>query len=224
MATQPDELTPEVRTPLSRERVLRAAMELADEAGLESLSMRRLAQPLGVEAMSLYHHVRNKHDLLSGMLDMVYAEIELPANDEDWRSDMRRTAISFHDVLLSHEWACSLFMAPLSVGPARFRYMDAVLGRLRSAGFSAEMTHHAYHALDSHIVGFVLWLLPYLAFARQGPDAADDVLRSVPVDGLPHLAEHIGVHQAPERAGDVNEFEFGLGLILDGLERMRDTP
>lgn len=136
---------------------------------------------------------------------------------------MRRTAISFHDVLLRHEWACGLFMAPLSVGPARFRYMDTMLGRLRSAGFSAEMTHHAYHALDSHIVGFVLWLLPYRAFTRQSPEDAGDLLQSVPILGLPHLAEHIEVHQAPAQPGDVSEFEFGLDLILDGLARLRNA-
>jgi AcrR family transcriptional regulator len=184
--------------------------------------MRRLAQGLGVEAMSLYHHVRNKDDLLAGMLDMAYSEIELPAGDADWRSEVRRTAISFHDVLLRHEWACGLFMAPLSVGPARFRYMDTLLGRLRSAGFSADMTHHAYHVLDSHIVGFVLWLLPYLAFTRQSPQGAGDLLQNVPISELPHLAEHIGVHQAPARPGDMSAFEFGLDLILEGLERSRD--
>jgi AcrR family transcriptional regulator len=222
MAALTDQPAPEPRAPLSRERVLRAAMELADEAGLDALSMRRLAQRLGVEAMSLYHHVRNKDDLLAGMLDAVYAEIELPAGTGEWQEEMRRTAISFHDALLRHEWACGLFMAPLSVGPARFRYMDGVLGRLRGAGFSAVMTHHAYHVLDSHIVGFVLWLLPYLGFLRQSPEAANDVLRSVPLEGLPHLAEHVVVHQAPERADDVSEFEFGLNLLLDGFDKLRD--
>ncbi|MEO6059109.1 MAG: TetR/AcrR family transcriptional regulator [Candidatus Limnocylindria bacterium] len=224
MATQTDPDTAEARAPLSRERVLRAGVQLADEGGLESLSMRRLAMALGVEAMSLYHHVRNKRDLLSWMLDAVYAEIELPPPAGDWRSAIRSTAISFHQVLLRHRWACSLLMSPLEVSPSQLRYMDGILGRLRGAGFSAEMTHHAYHAVDSHIVGFTLWLLPYLALAEQQPDLAERFLRELPLGELPHLIEHIGVHLEPERAGDVSEFEFGLGLILDGLERMRSAP
>lgn len=213
---------PEAKAPLSRDRVLRAAMTLADEGGIESLSMRGLAQQLGVEAMSLYHHVRNKEDLLAGMLDAVYAEIELPSSEGDWLADMRRTATSFHRVLLQHRWACGLLMLPLA-GPTteRLRYMDAVLGRLRGAGFSAWMTHHAYHALDSHIVGFTLWLLPYLALAQQEPDLADRFLRELPGDKLPHLVEHIHVHMEPERPGEVSEFEFGLDLVLNALERLR---
>jgi len=223
MAIQADDSVLEARIPLSRDRVLRAAVQLADEGGLGSLSMRRLAQQLRVEAMSLYHHVRNKADLLGGMLDFVYSEIEPPASDGDWRSALRRTAISFHDVLLRHQWACSLFMAPLDAGPARLRYMDSVLGRLRSAGFSADLTHHAYHALDSHIVGFTLWLLPFLAVAKDQPDYAERFLEELPLDDLPHLVEHIHVHMDPDRPGDIGEFEFGLNLILEGLERKRDA-
>lgn len=223
MPTQIDHVAP-ARVPLSRDRVLRAAVELADEGGLEGLSMRRLAQQVGVEAMSLYYHVRNKDDLLGGMLDVVYSEIETPASDGDWRSAMRRSAISFHQVLLRHPWACSLFMSSVGPGPLRLRYMDTVLGRLRGAGFSAEMTHHAYHALDSHIVGFTLWLLPFLAFARHQPDYAERFLEELPTEELPHLTEHVHVHMEPERPGDVNEFDFGLDLILDGLERLRTGP
>jgi AcrR family transcriptional regulator len=207
------------RTALSRERVLRAGLELADVEGIDSLSMRRLAQRLDVEAMSLYHHVRNKQDLLGGLLDLVYAEIDLPAGATDWRADVRRTAISFHHVLLQHPWACGLFTLPLDIGPARQRYMDALLGRLRSAGFSAVMTHHAYHALDSHIVGFTLWVLPYLAAAQQQPGLAERFLEELPADEYPYLVEHIGVHLAPP-ADDVDEFEFGLDLVLDGLGRL----
>ncbi len=222
MKTQTDHGVLEARPPLSRERVLRAAVQLADEGGLESLSMRRLAQQLGVEAMSLYHHVRNKHDLLGGMLDFVYSEIEPPSSEGDWRSAMRRSAISFHRVLLAHPWACSLLMSAVDPSPLRLRYMDTVLGRLRSAGFSADMTHHAYHALDSHIVGFALWLLPFLAFAEQQPDFAERFLEELPTDELPHLVEHVHVHMEPAQPGEVSEFEFGLDLILDGLERLRE--
>jgi AcrR family transcriptional regulator len=223
MSTQTDHALIEARIPLSRDRVLRAAVELADEGGLELLSMRGLAQQLGVEAMSLYHHVRNKQDLLGGMLDIVYSEIEPPSTEGEWRSAMRCSAISFHRVLLSHPWACSLLGSVIDPSPLRLRYMNALLGRLRSAGFSADMTHHAYHALDSHIVGFTLWLLPYLAFAKQQPDYAERFLRELPIGELPHLIEHIHVHMEPERPGDVDGFEFGLDLILDGLEGMRDA-
>jgi AcrR family transcriptional regulator len=203
--------------------VLRAAVELADAGGLETLSMRRLAQQVGVEAMSLYHHVRNKRDLLGGMLDIMYSEIEEPLGDGDWRSAMRRSAISFHHLLLRHRWACSLLMSPMGPSPARLRYMDAVLGRLRSAGFSADMTHHAYHALDSHIVGFTLWLLPFLALATEQPDYAERFLQELPTDELPHLTEHVHVHMEPERPGDIGEFEFGLDLILESLDGLRDA-
>lgn len=223
MSTQPDHVATEARVPLSRDRVLHAAVELADEGGLESLSMRRLAERLGVEAMSLYHHVRNKGDLLGEMLDIVYSEVEPPSSEGDWRSAMRRSAISFHHVLLRHPWACSLLMTPIEASPTRLRHMNTVLGRLRSAGFSADMTHHAYHALDSHIVGFTLWLLPFMAMAKQQPDYAERLLRELSTDDLPHLTEHINVHMAPDRPGDVDEFEFGLDLILDGLEGMRDA-
>lgn len=219
MPTQPDRPLVPPRIALSRERVLGAALELADAEGIESLSMRRLAQPLGVEAMSLYHHVRNKQDMLAGLLDLVYGEIELPAGATDWRGEVRRTAISFHHVLLRHPWACGLFTLPLDVGPARQRYMDALLGRLRTAGFSAVMTHRAYHALDSHVVGFTLWLLPYLSAAQQQPDLARRFLEELPADEYPYLVEHIGLHLAPP-PDDVNEFEFGLDLVLDGLERI----
>lgn len=218
-AARPDHV--EAKVPLSRDRILRAAVELADEDGIENLSMRRLGESLGVEAMSLYHYVRNKQDLLGGMLDMVYSEIEEPAGRGDWRVAMRRTAVSFHEVLLRHRWACSLFMAPLDVGPARLRYMDNVLGRLRKAGFSAEMTHHAYHALDSHIVGFTLWLLPYLTVAQQQPDLAMTLLGELANGEMPHLAEHIEVHLAPAAPGALGEFEFGLNLILEGLDGLK---
>lgn len=211
----------ETRTPLSRERVLRAAIELADEEGIESLSMRRLAQHLGVEAMSLYYYFARKDALLDGMLDAVFAEMELPASGSDWRADMRRSAVAAKEVLLGHAWATKL-VGDGRVFPsqARLQWMNAILGRLRLAGFTPNMTHHAYHALDSHIVGFVLWVLPYIAVSRDRPDLAAQFLRDFPAAELPHLAEHIREH-AEDRPGDTSEFEFGLDLILDGLERRR---
>ncbi len=183
--------------------------------------MRRLAQELGVEAMSLYYYFARKDALLDGMLDAVFGEMELPASGPDWRSDMRRSAISAKDVLLRHAWAATLIGKPSqSPSPAQLWWMNAILGRLREAGFSPNMTHHAYHALDSHIVGFVLWVLPYLAITRDRPDFAAQFLAPFPFAELPHLGEHIREH-AEDRPADTSEFEFGLYLILDGLERLR---
>ena len=199
---------------------MHAAVGLADADGIESLSMRRLAQQLGVEAMSLYHWFASKAVLLGEMLDAVFAEMELPPTEGDWRAALRTCAISAHQVLLRHPWACNLIGTPTGPSPAQLSWMDGILGRLRSAGFSPEMTHHGYHALDSHIVGFTLWLLPYLALASDMPDLADQLLAGNALADLPHLVEHIGVHMAPGGPDDINEFEFGLDLILDGLERM----
>ncbi len=210
----------ESRETLAREPVLAAAIHLADRGGIASLSMRRLAEDLGVGVMSLYYYFPSKDGLLSAMLDVVFGEMELPASGRDWQAAIRSTAVSARDVLLSHPWACQLLMSPTAPSPARLRWMNAVLGRLREAGFSAEMTHHAYHAVDSHVVGFVLWVLPYLSIAEQEPDVAQRLLEQVPLAELPHLAEHIEQHTA-DRPGDVSEFEFGLDLILDGLERLR---
>jgi AcrR family transcriptional regulator len=212
----------EQRTPLSRERILDAAVALADQIGIESLSMRRLAQELGVEAMSLYHHVARKDDMLDGMLDMVFYEFERPAVEGDWQSAIRKSAISAHRALLRHPWACSLLMYPTRPSLARLQWMDALLGRLRGAGFSTAMTHHGYHALDSHIIGFTLWVLPYLAIARDQPDFAEEFLRNISLDELPHFAEHVEYHLA-DQAGDTSEFDFGLDLLLDGLERLRTS-
>src|SRR5215210_3651995 len=210
----------DARPALSRERVLSASVALADESGIEALSMRRLAQELGVEAMSLYHYFHSKRELLAGMLEAVYAEFERPSAEMEWREAMRRAAVSAHDALLRHAWACTLIGQPMAPGQTQFEWMNAILGGLRSAGFSAEMTHHAYHALDSHIVGFTLWVLPYLALQRERPDLAEQALAEISQLGLPHLAEHIEVHRS-ERAGDTSEFEFGLDLLLDSLERIR---
>ncbi len=212
------------RVALSRERVLRTALALADAGSIESLSMRKLAQELGVEAMSLYHYFASKDELLDGMLDAVFAEIELPASGTDWRSDMRRTAISFHHVLLRHRWACTMLGSSTGISMARLRYMNAVLGRLREAGFGVGMVDHAYHALDSHIIGFTLWVLPYLAMAEETSDVGRQVLEQLPPDEFPDLIDHIEYHLADDRPGDTNEFDFGLDLLLDGLERLRTQP
>ena len=208
------------RAPLSRERVLQAAIQLADAGGIKSLSMRNLAQELGVEAMTLYYYFARKDDLLAGMLDAVFAEMGRPATGPDWRADMRQAAISAKEVLLRHRWAARLIGEPMQPSRAQLEWMDGILGRLRQAGFDPTLTHHAYHALDSHIVGFVLWLLPILDLADRLPDLAAGVLSSLGDGDLPYFAEHVGEHLA-ERPEEPSEFEFGLDLILEGLERRR---
>ncbi|MDX6440179.1 MAG: hypothetical protein QOF45_2762 [Gaiellaceae bacterium] len=147
------EPNPEPRTPLSKDRVLRTAIALADEHGIESLTMRKLAQELEVEAMSLYHYVAKKDDLLAGVVDIVLMEIELPAKSAGWKAAIREIAISAHDALTRHPWACKLMLGMKGVSPARLRYMESLLATLREAGFSPDLTYHAYHALDSHIMG-----------------------------------------------------------------------
>jgi AcrR family transcriptional regulator len=215
---------PEPRIPLSRERVLRAAIVLADEGGIESLSMRKLGQQLGVEAMSLYHHVANKDDLLDGIVDAVTSEIEVPSDETDWKEAIRRTAISSHDLFLRHRWACSLMMRRARVSPDRMRWMEAVLRTFREAGFSADMTHHAYHALDSHITGFTLWQVSMPFETKEElVDLAQGFLQEIPADEYPYVIEHAEQHIAPSSPDGKSEFEFGLDLILDGLERLRET-
>lgn len=218
------------RVPLSRERVLHAAIRLADQGGIESLTMRKLAQALGVEAMSLYNHVANKGDLVDGIADLVVSEIELPSTAEDWDVAIRECAISAHEAFLRHPWACSLVMSPSSTRTAptpRLRYMEWLLGRLREAGFSPELTYHAYHALDSHILGFTLWQLGHSAAAKDlggGKDLADFAaafVRELRAGDFPYLAEHVEQHVTAPSGDGEREFEFGLNLILDGLKRAR---
>jgi AcrR family transcriptional regulator len=216
-------MTP-TRTPLSRERVLEAAIELADEGGIESLSMRKLARELGVEAMSLYNHVANKRDLVNGIVDLIVSQFELPA-DGDWETAVRRCAISAHEVLRNHPWACNPVITPTGdVGElaSRLRYMEWMLRTFRNAGFSPDLTYHAYHALDSHIFGFTLWQLGHTPPATQGADIkklAGSVLKQLPEDDYPNVIEHINQHLEPPREDLVSAFEFGLDLVLEGLRR-----
>ena len=223
---------PQSRTPLSRERVLQAAIRLADEGGIESLTMRKLAQALGVEAMSLYNHVANKGDLVESIVDLVVSEIELTSNTDDWEVAIRQCAISAHETFLRHPWACSLVMASgttRTVDSSRLRYMEWLLGRLRDAGFLPELTYQAYHALDSHILGFTLWQLGHGAAARHLAGEKDlaefarTFLRELRDGDYPHLAEHVEQHLAAPSDDGAREFEFGLDLILDGLKRARAT-
>ena len=215
--------TTQVRTPLSRDRVLRAAIDLADQSGIESLSMRKLGQRLGVEAMSLYNHVANKDDILNAIVDIVESDIELPSADADWKSALRRTAMSAHDAFERHPWAASLTLSTTGDRPARWRYMNAILGCLREAGFSAGTTDLAYHALESHISGFTLWAAQLQVDETDLPDLAEKFLADLPVDDLPYLVEHMHQHMRERDPDEQGAFAFGLDLILDGLERLRGT-
>jgi AcrR family transcriptional regulator len=205
------------RIPLSRDRVLRAALELADGAGADAVTMRRLGEELGFEAMSLYRHVANKQDLFAGMLDLVLAEWELPDGDGDWKDVIRTSAVSVHDGLRRHRWAAGLLMTGGYIRPARVRYMDTLLDRLRAAGFDAETTYHVYHLLDGYIFGFSLWEIAYTAIAVDS-EAATRLMQSIPWEDYPNLTEHRDQHldEGPHR--EVSAFEVGLDLILDGLE------
>jgi AcrR family transcriptional regulator len=199
-------------------------MDLADEGGIEAVTMRRLARALGVEAMSLYYYAANKDDILAGIVDLVVREIGLPAPDGDWKAAIRASAISAHRVLRQHPWACNLLMSAPRVLPGRLRYIDALLGRLGEAGLPAELTDLAYHALDSHILGFTLWEAGYTsAFRGLPPDFATTFLRDLPMKDYPHLADHVAYHLRPPSASHKGEFEFVLDLVLDGLERARDA-
>jgi AcrR family transcriptional regulator len=218
------------RTPLSSERILEEAIRLADENGIESLTMRNLAKALGVEAMSLYNHVANKGALVDGMVDVVMGEFELPTGGDDWQTAVRRCAISAHEALIRHPWACSLAIAPTSTRSApepRVRYMEWLLGTLREGGFSADLAYHAYHAVDAHIMGFTLWQLGHSAAAAAAVDAASmadfaaTFGRQMRERGFGYLAEHIDQHLAAPPGEGAREFEFSLDLILDGLERAR---
>ena len=206
----------EPRQPLTRDRVLAAAVELADGEGIAALSMRRLAQTLGVEAMTLYYHVKNKEALLDGIMDLVVQEY-VPADPAaPWKSAVRATSISAFDALMRHPWAAELSFKT-GVSQARLRWMDALLGVLRGAGFSPAMTHHAYHALDSHIVGFTLWVVGMPVDEETLPETAASFLATLPPGDLPYLIEHVEQHIHP--SDDIREFEFGLDLLLDSLER-----
>jgi AcrR family transcriptional regulator len=214
----------EPRVPLNRDRVLRAAVAFADESGIGSLSMRKLGEALGVEAMSLYNHVANKDELLDGMVDLVFSEIDLPARGADWRTAMRQRAVSARRALSRHRWAIGLMESRASPGPATLRHHDTVIGSLREAGFSIAMAAHAFSVLDSYIYGFALQeaSLPFET-GEETAELAQAILMQMPADEYPHLTELTVEHvlQPGYEYGD--EYEFGLGLILDGLERARDT-
>jgi AcrR family transcriptional regulator len=211
------------RKPLSRQRILESALALADENGIDALSMRKLGQQLGFEAMSLYNHVANKDDLLDGMVDLVLAEMEAP-RPEDGLAGIRKAAISAHEALRRHPWAASALMTPARVRPLRLEFMDGLLGALRGSGFSPETTYHAYHVIDAHIIGFSLWQSTH-DFALPEEVEADlrgFLDRMLPVETYPDLHAHGMQHLEPGTLDDTSAFEYGLDLLLTGLERKRE--
>ncbi len=216
------ETSAESRVPLSRERVLQTAVLMADEAGVASLSMRKLATRLGVEAMSLYHHVENKSEVLDGIVDIIFSEIELPSSKTDWKLAMRQRARSARAVLLRHPWAVGLLESRANPGPATLRHHDAVIGSLRESGFSVSMAAHAFSVLDSYIYGFVLQEqnLPF-ATTQELEGVAEIMLSQMPEGDYPYLTELMVEHALKPGYAYAHEFEFGLELILDGLARVR---
>jgi AcrR family transcriptional regulator len=196
--------------------VLRAAVALADSSGIEALTMRRLGQELGVEAMSLYKHVAGKDDVLDGITDLVVSDIEVPPAGNGWRAAMRQRAICAHEVLVAHPWAAMLIMSRFNIGPGMTRYLDATLGRLREGGFSITGALDAWHTLDSHIYGFTLQELGLPFEAEETRQVSSDALVRFSADEYPYVVEVI---TEVMQSGREEDFEFGLDLILDGLQR-----
>jgi AcrR family transcriptional regulator len=203
--------------------VIRAALALANRDGVEALTMRRLGRELGVEAMSLYNHVANKSDMLDGMVDLVFAEIGPPPEGADWRTAMRQRAVAAREALARHRWAIGLMESRRRPGPATLRHHDAVIGCLRAAGFSVAMAAHAYSVLDSYIYGFALQQasLPFTT-PEEAAAVAEGIMQGFPADAYAHLAELTVEHVLRPGYDYADEFAFGLDLILDGLERVRD--
>jgi AcrR family transcriptional regulator len=206
---------------LTRDRVLAAAVALADREGIGEVSMRKLAQHLGVEAMSLYHHVANKDEILDGMIDRVFAEIDLPGS-EPWKRAMAARAESARAALLRHPWAIGLMESRASPGPATLRHHDAVIGNLRAGGFSVQMAAHAFSLLDSYIYGFVMQevSLPFQS-SDEAAEVATSIASAMEPDEYPHLMELTNEYVLQPGYSYANEFAFGLEVVLDGLDRAR---
>jgi AcrR family transcriptional regulator len=222
---QPGSDSDRQRARLTRERVLQGALSIADAGGLGSLTIRSLARQLGVQPMSVYYYVANKDEILDALVDIVFSEIELPAPGRDWRSEMTSRAESARVALRRHRWAIGLLESRSTPGPANLRHHDTVLATLRAAGFTTEMTAHAYALLDSYVYGFAL---QEAALPFEGPESVGEVAE--PIIGLmsagqyPHLVDMATSYylQAGYDFGD--EFQFGLDLILNALEALLDEP
>jgi AcrR family transcriptional regulator len=209
---------PAERAPLSRERVLRGAVAVADASGIAALTMRSLASEIGVKPMSLYHYVASKDEILDGIVDLVFSEIELPAADGDWRAQMRRRANSARLALRRHPWAIGLMESRANPGPATLRHHDSTLGTLRAAGFSVAMTAHAYALLDSYIYGFALQEAA-LPFSAETVTESTEAIMQRFAGEYPYLTE-IATERILQPGYDFgDEFEVGLTVILDALTR-----
>jgi AcrR family transcriptional regulator len=208
---------------LTRDRVLEAAMSLADEAGIDAVTMRRLGEELGVGPMALYRHVANKDDLVDAMVDVVFAEIGLPSPTPDWRASMRDRAIAVREALLRHRWATGMLESRVNPGPANLQHHDAVIGCLRAGGFDIAMAAHAYSLLDAYIYGFAA-TQKNLPFTRDDvAEMAQSMLQPFAAGAYPHLTEMLTDHIMRPGYDYADEFEYGLDLILDGLERARNA-
>ncbi len=220
----PERTQPGRRDPLTRDRVLRAAVELADEAGIAPLSMRKLAQELGVVPMALYKHVTNKEELLDGMVDAVVGEIDAPARGADWKTAVRQRILSARQVLLRHPWAAQVITSRTRPTPALLAYLDSMIGMFRTGGFSADLTHHVMHAMGGRLLGFTQDLFD------DSPTADAEGRAAMPADmatAYPHIAEMAGMtHDQASVVGQgcdsQAEFEFALDLLLDGCDRLRE--
>jgi len=201
-----------------------AALGLADTSGIDSLTMRNLGRQLGVEAMSVYNHVANKEDILDGIVDLVFSEIELPTEGAEWKPAMRNRAISAHEALLRHPWATSLMQSRTNPGPATLRHHDTVLRTLRKAGFTVVMAAHAFSVIDGYVYGFALQQINIpLQTPEQVAEVGEGILRQL-AGTYPHLAEMITEHAMKAGYDYAEEFQFGLDLILDGLEEAIKAP
>lgn len=208
------------RSTLSRERVLGAAIGLADEVGIEALTIRKLANRLGVGAMTIYHYVPSKEEIVDGMVEMVFAEIEKPPADVDWKTAIRRRCISARQVLNRHPWAAPLMESRTSPGPANLSHHDAVIGCLRNGGLSIEMTAHAYAVLDSFVYGFAFEEATLPASGGEAfKEVAEQIAAHFPTDQYPSLAELTFEHVLKPGYDFGDSFEFGLDLIIEGLDR-----
>ena len=208
------------RSALTKDRVLNAAVKLADSGGIDSLSMRKLAQKLRVEAMSLYNHVANKDEILDGIVEKVVGEIDVPLIGGDWRSEMLRRANSAHLVLMQHPWATMLIVSRPNVGPVMLRYVDATIGCLVEAGFSYADADHAWNAIDSYTYGFTLQKLNFPFAPEEYADVAKEFLPQIPPGDFPYLYGMSKKIIAKSHDG-VHDLQFGLNLVLDGLESLR---
>jgi len=210
------------RVPLSRDRVLRAALALADRTGVDALSMRRIARKLGVEAMSLYKHVASKEAVLDGLVDLVIAGIEIPSLECGWRAAMRGRAISARTVFLRHPWAVTLFESRATMSPVRLHYADSVLGILRMGGFCVSTAYRAFLIVDSYLYGYMLQELSWSLREAEGRSMAAQMAPQLAAEGHSHLAEamlHVGSGSVFDHD---TEFERGMDLVLDGLDRLRE--